>query len=160
MLIFSSDTRLTPAMMATHQRHEFTVPKGAKRVVAEMTYHPQVETDAARLREEAVPLLMKAFAECPLLPDAQEALDRYIAGLKTATNLITLSLDAPDGFAGASHRKENPIRVSVGEEDATPGYAPRTIAPGVWAVWLHMHSVCSPDVRVELRVSAETEGEA
>lgn len=160
MLIFSSQMVLTPAMMTTHHRHTFVVPAGAKRLVVDFSYSPKYETDTQRLYPEAVALLAKAYGERPLSgegADFIEAMARQVS--RRASNLITLSLDAPDGFAGASHRQEDPIRVNLDAREATPGYLPREIEPGTWAVWVHMHAVASPHVSCSLQVSVEMEDE-
>ena len=156
MLVFSSQMVLTSAMMTTHHRHEFVVPKGAKRLVVDFSYSPKYETNTQRLYPEARVLLKKAYGEYPLSEEGEAYVDAMAQRVsQQASNLITLSLDAPDGFAGASHRQEDPIRVALDEKEATPGYLPREIVPGTWAVWLHLHSVASPHVSCSLQVTVE-----
>lgn len=159
MLIFSAQMVLTPAMMTTHHRHTFVVPEGAKRLVIDFSYSPKYETNTQRLYPEAVALLTKAYGECPVSEEGVEFVHTMAQRVsQRASNLITLSLDAPDGFAGASHRQEDPIRVTLDAKEATLGYLPREIVPGTWAMWLHMHAVASPNVSCSLQVSVEMEG--
>lgn len=158
MLLFSTQLVLTTASMCTHHRYEFNVPKGAAAIILDLDYSPKYETDVALLRESAALLLQKAFGECPRSAQVQDAIEAHLNTLRRASNLITLSLDALDGFVGASHRQEDPIRVTIQANTATEGYMPHTIAPGTWTVWLHVHAVCSPQVVCNLSVHAEKEG--
>jgi hypothetical protein len=56
-------------------------------------------------------------------------------------NLLTLTIFDPSGWRGEGHRHNAPYVLSIGVEEATPGFLPGKIVPGEWSVVVNTHMI-------------------
>ena len=70
-------------------------------------------------------------------------------------NLVTLSVDAPDGYRGCAHRHD-PVQTHVlRAEDSSPGFDDGAILAGSWRVVINVHAVVTSPCTYHLKVTAE-----
>ncbi|MFC5451540.1 hypothetical protein [Paenibacillus aestuarii] len=127
------------------------VPEGLSVLYIKFRYAPKVLEDKART---------KALVE--------EAAVKYLEGERLAMyveqwekvfplqNLLTLSLDDPQGYRGAAHRhtpeQEHRIRIT----DASPGFWPGPIRAGMWRITVSVHAVVTEICTYELQVLGQS----
>ncbi len=71
-------------------------------------------------------------------------------------NLITLSLDSPDGYRGAAHRHTPCQEHILTETEASPGFLTGKISKGEWRAVINIHAVVTEYCDCKLKI--ETEG--
>lgn len=75
-------------------------------------------------------------------------------------NMLTLTLFDPAGFRGAGHRGGAKHQVSLSSTDATPGYRPGPLPPGLWMIEIDTHMILPDEpCQYKLEITAETNRE-
>lgn len=143
MLVYKLTTSFLPSMINKHFRFAFFVEKEGKTLKIKYTYSPKKLEDDDFARE----LIKDCYAGYGLAPSPAE-----IEAELPLYNLITLSLDSPDGLVGTAHRHVNIAEYSVSADGSSAGFAKTPIIKGEWAVVLSTHSVLSQKVDVEVEV--------
>ena len=140
----------------THIRVPFELQTGVSRLHIRFEYAPKILED----REAALDLLQESY-ELYILPEQREQAiaraDRHLP-LK---NLITLSLDDPNGYRGACHRHDPVQELFLSREAASPGLMSGELEAGAWIATLSLHCIVTPTCDYRLRIqAAEKEGSA
>lgn len=104
--------------------------------------------DLERQAEERYP---RIELELPPRCESFEVRLRY----DRARGVIDLGCEGPAGWRGWSGGARDGF--VLGREDATPGYCPGPLEPGVWAVVLGIHAVPAEGLEVEVEVLAPAE---
>jgi hypothetical protein len=73
-------------------------------------------------------------------------------------NLMTLSLFDPHGHRGTGHRGQPTQHITLSAGEATPGYFPGVLPPGVWNLMINCNLI-NPNVRVEYHIDITTSDE-
>lgn len=138
-------TDVTPEHSRTHVRYRFKLDKPAQALRIGFEYSPKLLEDEERARR----LLEDSF-ELYILPEqiklAKERIDRMLP----LSNLMTISVDDPDGYRGACHR-HNPNQVFVlSEHEASPGLMKGKIGAGEWTITVSIHSIVSENCSYHL----------
>lgn len=106
-----------------------------------MTYSPM------RLGD---PDLSKALIQAAMRADAPweplESWERF----SPLSNLVTLSLDDPEKYRGNAHRKDGDQVHVLSEAEASPGFLPGAILPGVWRASIHIHALVTRECVLRL----------
>ncbi|WP_217593959.1 hypothetical protein [Cohnella sp. GbtcB17] len=140
----------TPEDSRTHVRFAFQLDEPAFAVRIHFEYSPKRLDDDGRARE-----LLKHSFEKYVLPEqralAKERLDRYLP----LNNLITLSVDDPDGYRGACHRHDPVQGLTISEHDASPGLMKGKLAAGEWTITLSLHAIVTDSCAYRLQVWVE-----
>lgn len=126
----------TPEQSRTHVRYTFRLDEPAGAIRIRFAYSPKRLDDEKRARE----LLEQSFGlyvPPEQLALARESLDRYLPLM----NLITLSVDDPDGYRGACHRHSPNQLLWLAEHGASPGLMKGKLGAGEWTVTLSLHAV-------------------
>ncbi len=159
---------LTRADQFTHISHPFSVSPGCRALTVEFSYAPKALTDP-----EALARLLDACYDRYLEPAAKPEVGRYAEECaafadesgeekpeKAApptrpkvplVNLITLSVDDPDGYRGAAHRHDPVQRHVIGAE-STPGFLRGAVQAGPWRAVVSVHSVVTEETTYRLIV--------
>lgn len=146
------DTRvhLTPESEKMNVSLPFCVPENTERLRIAYSYAPK------ELSGEAG----ETLAESCLLRDAGEFRGEYPeAGcFLPLKNLVTLSLDDPQGYRGAAHRQTPQQVHEITGSFASPGFYAGAIPSGEWRLTLNVHALVTEFCDCEIRVECE-EGE-
>jgi hypothetical protein len=75
-----------------------------------------------------------------------------------AAGVVDLGCSGPGGFRGWSGGARS--RFVIGTDEATPGYRPGELEPGVWTVLLGLHRIPAPGLDVTVEIVAPATGPA
>ena len=149
-LIKQKVVHLTPDDEKGNYRIPFTVDEKYKKLFITYSYYPKILEDEEKSRE-----LIKEN----LIRDAGEDADKYTdySEFMPLKNLITPTLESPEGIVGAAHRHGNEQYHEIGKEFASVGFEKCEIIEGQWCLVLNIHAVVTDSVRCEIRIEAEEE---
>ncbi|MFS0726498.1 hypothetical protein [Paenibacillus sp. 1P07SE] len=147
---------LTPLGSKMHITYQFEIHQAVPIVLIEFKYAPKSFLD----KEASYPLIMDAierFTE----PERIEAYHAQWENYYPLQNLLTLSIDGPDGFRGSAHRHapEQQHAITGDSRTTSPGLIPGPITPGVWKITVSVHCVVSPQCHYALSVRGEAPDE-
>ena len=148
--LLHAELNFTPGDGGTTVTLPFMVPEGIKTITARMVYAPS-ELDDPEQSKALIETALQAFA--PM--EAPVAWEQFAP----LSNLITLSLDDPNGYRGNAHRKDARQTHVLSEAQASPGFLPGAIAPGSWRASIHIHALVTPECRVNLVIDANAKYE-
>lgn len=150
--VLETELRVLPENEKTNLVLPFTVPFDASKIQIFYTYAPKML--------DGTPALEKA--EACLCRDAGEYRGEYPAAAcyLPLNNLITLSLDAPDGYRGCAHRQAPQQTHILTQNSCSPGFLPGKIQKGEWKLWLHVHALVTAycDCRIKIEVEGAQNG--
>lgn len=140
--------RLTPDDEKTHRRIPFIINKDTQKIVITYSYFPKKLTDEEKSYE-----LIKEN----LLRDAGEDASEYknYSEFMPLKNLVTLSLDSPEGYRGAAHRQANEQQHIIGKDFASVGFIKGELPEGEWTLVLNAHAVVTDSVECKIKIEAE-----
>lgn len=149
--VLKTTLRVTPAQEKTNIVLPFVLEREAKQLKINYSYAPKLSDGEAAAKA----------AELCLRRDAGEYRSVYPAAetFLPLKNLITLSLDSPEGYRGAAHRQADSQVHSITEHTASPGFLPGKLPAGQWRLVLNVHALVTPfcDCRVEIEVQEADE---
>jgi hypothetical protein len=138
---------LEPGASRSHIRFPFDIEAGAGGLEARFSYEPKLLADERRERE-LIAQGLRLYAGS--LDPPGEATRRR----EPLSNLLTLSLDGPSGFRGCAHRHDPDQSITIGRDEATPGFVPGAVEPGRWTATVSVHCVVTDRCTFRLRVRA------
>lgn len=144
--ILTSNFTFTPKDMKTHVFIPFRIDQEYHALYVRCRYSPKTVEDmllAERLAREAI---RKYFS-----PSRQE--DADWRSFLSIQNLITLSIDYEQEYAGCTHRHDAEQHHMISSNYASPGFDKRRVLPGQWQAVLSLHAVYVP-VDYELVIEA------
>ena len=148
--LLETDAHLLRASEKTNVALTFTVPEAVSLLRITYFYAPKtLDGEAARPAIEAC-LRRDAGEFYPEYPDWTHYLP-----LK---NLVTLSLDAPDGFRGCAHRQADRQVHILSRAEASPGFLPGELAAGEWKLVLNVHALVTEFCDYHIKIEAEVDG--
>lgn len=144
--ILETTVRVTPAQEKTNIILPFVLEKEARQLKIIYSYAPKNSDGEAAAEAVEQCLQRDAGAYRAQYPAAEAFLP-----LK---NLITLSLDDPNGYRGAAHRQADSQVHIVTEPTASPGFLAGKLPAGDWRLVLNVHALVTPfcDCRVKIEV--------
>lgn len=138
MTVFEKEIRLTKENQKTNITLPFTLDSSAEKLVITYSYSPKILAD----REESIRLIEEW---------TNTDTEKYLP-LK---NLVTLSLDSPDGYRGAAHRHaENQTHI-ISESFSSNGFLKTKIKKGEWKISLNVHAVVTEYCDCKLKIEVE-----
>ncbi|HOB63912.1 MAG: hypothetical protein GX095_02870 [Clostridiales bacterium] len=146
MTIFRLKHEFTPRDTSGHFRFPFNIDKECRRLTIKYKYSPKTLEDS----EYSLRLIDECFRRYGI-----EASEERKAAELPLNNLITISLDSPEGLVGTAHRHLNDARYEISESYSSAGFFPAKITAGEWAVTLSAHAVLSQKVIAEVEVSVD-----
>ena len=146
--LLEKQIKLTPANEKTNIIVPFEVNGAFRKLFIGYSYSPKLLTD----RERAQILI-----EENLIRDADDDAQYYTDREKfmPLKNLITLSLDSPEGYRGAAHRQDDEQHHEIGPDSASPGFIRGSIGKGGWRLVLNVHAVVTDEVNCRIKIEAE-----
>ncbi|RED59356.1 hypothetical protein [Cohnella lupini] len=144
--------QVTPDDSRQHVVYRFQLDRLTAKIWIRFNYSPKVLEDNERAKSLIIAGidLYSAPEQKQLLKDAWE---RY----QPLTNLITVSVDDPEGNRGACHRHDPEQLLFLAERDSSPGLTKGKLVAGVWSVTLSLHSIVSEQCSYHLQVWASEE---
>lgn len=142
--------RVTPEDSKTHIRIPFQIDQDCSLLQVHFEYAPKVLED----RDRSLMLLTQSF-ETYLLPEQREPALNQVDSYFPLKNLITLSLDDPNGYRGACHRHDASLELQLSAEQASPGLMPGRLPAGDWQVTLSIHCIVTDTCEYRLQIGAE-----
>lgn len=147
-IILETSGQLFPPDTATNIAFPFVLAAPAQALRIEYSYEPKMLADDA-LAER---LLEAGMEHCV---EPQDRAQFPIRSFLPLVNLVTLSVDAPDGYRGCAHRHD-PVQTHVlRAEDSSPGFDDGAILAGSWQVVINVHAVVTSPCTYHLKVTAE-----
>lgn len=150
--VFEKEILVTEQQEKTNIAVPFSLPTAAKQVVVHFSYAPKkLEGEAAEQKAEACLARDVPQEERCNYPDA--------SSYTPLLNLITVSVDDPEGYRGCAHRQAPQQTHVLSAEKSAPGFLLRDCPAGNWCVTLHVHALVTGSCTCKLLVEYE-EGEA
>lgn len=151
--LLETDVRLLRASEKTNIVLAFLVPEHTSLLRISYSYAPKtLDGEAAR------PLI-----EACLRRDAGEFYSEYPdwTHYLPLKNLVTLSLDSPEGFRGCAHRQVDVQTHVLSAAEASPGFLPGALPAGEWRLVLNVHALVTEicDCRVKIEAEVDFRGE-
>ena len=144
--LLHAELNFTPGDSGTTVTLPFLMPEGFQTITARMTYAPSELHDP-----EQTMALIEAALQALAPMEAPGAWEKFAP----LSNLITLSLDDPNGYRGNAHRKDARQTHVLTASDASPGFLPGAIPPGPWRASIHIHALVTPECRTTLVIEGE-----
>jgi hypothetical protein len=142
----------TPDDTRQHIAYRFTLDQPAAKIWLRFNYTPKVLKD----NELAKPLII-AGIDLYAAPQQKQLLqggwERYLP----LNNLITVSVDDPEGYRGACHRHDPEQLLYLAERDSSPGLTKGKLIAGQWSVTLSFHAIVTEQCSYQLTAWASEE---
>lgn len=135
---------LTPSDSKTNIAFPFAVPESCQRLWFSYSYSPKELTDRETARE-IIERGLARYAPEPFRSGYGQWTD-YLP----LVNLVTLSLDSPEGYCGCAHRHDPRICFSIDRSTAGPGFCPPGQLAGTWRAVINCHAVVTEACQVRL----------
>lgn len=135
-VLLDASLRLDRAQEKTNIYLPFFLPCAAAALQISVSYTPKTAEDDAAL----------ALAQACLQRDAGEFAEQYppAASFLPLKNLITLSLDDPNGYRGAAHRQAPTQVFRFTPQESPNGFSAGEVPAGLWRLALHLHALVTP----------------
>lgn len=144
--------QVTPVSTRSHITYSFDLRKPAGELKIRFSYHPKRLEDLERSKEIILEGLEKyTISASPKLDEAKW--EAFVP----LTNLITLSVDDPNGHRGAGHRHDPEQLLYLSEYGASPGFVSGRLIEGMWSVTLSLHGIVTDLCSYELQIWKEEE---
>ena len=144
-VLLKKSIRVTPEDEKTNVFIPFSVPECCGKIEIDYSYSPKDLEDEKRSRGLIKENLIRdGWDEIAEKGDYKEFMP-----LK---NLITLSLDSPEGYVGAAHRQAAIQHHEISEDFASVGFDRVKITAGEWVLALNLHAVVTDECNCEIEV--------
>jgi len=144
MIVLSYNKVLTPEDAYTHIKLPFKVKGTFGSLIINFAYEPKTLAD----EQKAISLIEEGLAKCG---ESIDCAREYLP----VNNLITISLDSPQGYIGAAHRHINKQTHRISNEFADFGFIKTDILTGDWSITISTHYIASSRIAVSLEVVCE-----
>ena len=152
-ILLDQELLLRPQDTATTIWLPFQLEQAAEQLEIHFTYSPKTVED----RDLARHLLIEG-AEKYGVPEVADGKDDVLEEFLPITNLVTIGLRSPDGFAGCAHRPAPDQLHRITEDSASPGFLPCPLKAGEWRIAVQVHSVFTPECHCQIRVETKERG--
>lgn len=149
MTLLNRTLALMPEDSARHIALTANVPDGLRALRIEFSYEPKHMTDEA----EGLRVLTEGARR--YVPEDERAAYGDPRTWLPLSNLLSLSVDAPDGYRGCAHRHDPVQTFILGEQSASYGFEPGRVTPGTWRFVISTHAVVSSPCTARLEVTGE-----
>ena len=141
-ILLKKSITVTPENEKTNIFLPFTVEDSLKKLEIDYSYSPKELLD----EEKNICLVKKNLQR-----DGFEDTGDYSEFIPLK-NLITLSLDSPEGYVGAAHRQAATQYHEISEDFASVGFDRVKIIKGEWVLALNLHAVVTDECNCEIEV--------
>lgn len=141
-VLLKKSVTVTPKDEKTNIFLPFTVEDSLKRLEIDYSYSPKELED----EEKSIRLVKENLQR-----DGYEDTGDY-KEFMPLKNLITLSLNSPEGYVGAAHRQAAIQHHEISEDFASVGFDRVKITAGEWKLALNLHAVVTDEAYCEIEV--------
>jgi hypothetical protein len=127
--------KLAAVQTQTHITYSFTVSSSCRMLNVDFLYSPKILKDE-RLSMEIIRHSLQKYSE-----GSDQGSDVSMKKFLPLKNLITVSIDGPNGFRGACHRQDPEQHLFLAADSASPGLMPGPLAAGNWSITLSVHAL-------------------
>ncbi|QGQ94737.1 hypothetical protein EHS13_07500 [Paenibacillus psychroresistens] len=142
--------QVTPVNSRSHITYSFDLRQPIGKLNIRFSYHPKRLEDPERSKE----MILASIEKYSGLENSDLEQAKWESFLPL-TNLITLSVDDPQGHRGAGHRHDPEQLIRLSEHQASPGFVSGPIIEGIWKVTLSLHGIVSELCSYELQIWQE-----
>lgn len=139
--------KLTPLSSKTHITYQLYIPEGMNALHIEFEYGPKTLDD----RDASKQMIEEAISKY-VNPALQSVYLEHWKKFHPLQNLLTLSVDDPDGFRGSAHRHPNHQQHILSLHESSPGFFSGPIQNGVWKVTISVHCIVTQECEYQLRI--------
>ena len=139
---------LTPFDTKSNISWYFELEESADFLDITYSYSPKKLEDKEKTKEKIMQCLLK---------DAPDTYEEYLPETEKfapLVNLVTISLDGPDGYVGAAHRHPNIQSHRISSEISSVGFMKTKIKKGKWRLMLNIHAVVTDECAVAVEIKA------
>jgi hypothetical protein len=140
------EEKLAAVQTQTHITYSFDVSDSCRKLNIDFRYSPKILNDEV-LSMEIIRHSLRKYSEGSDQP-FEESMKKFLP-LK---NLITFSIDDPNGFRGACHRQDAEQHLFLAFDSASPGLMPGPLVKGNWSVTLSIHALVTEICTYKLMV--------
>ena len=152
-LIFAKEVLLQPEDAKTNVILPFKVEDSFERLEIHFSYAPK-KLDDEELSHKYIVEGMEKYAPGEYRTGYKEW-EHYLP----VVNLITLSLDSPNGYIGCAHR-HNPVQGhTLSEQFSSPGFISQIPVKGRWQAVINVHAVVTETCLCKLEVFGNNDAE-
>lgn len=143
--VLEKEVKVLPKDNKTNIILPFDVDSAAEKLIITYSYSPKILENGERAYH--------LIEEC-LSRDTGEYRKEYPewTAFLPLNNLITLSLDAPDGCRGAAHRHDPVQKHIISRDFASVGFLKGDISAGRWRIMLNVHAVVTEECVCKLKI--------
>lgn len=153
MILLDIKQTIGPEQSKKNIEHSFFLPAGAEQLEINFSYEPKELADRDKARTY-IQEGMEKYAPKPYA-EGYGSWETYLP----LVNLLTLSLDSPEGYVGCAHRHMPVQQHRLSEKSSDPGFLPCRISPGEWKAVVNVHAVVTDFCTYRLVVSAQEQKE-
>lgn len=143
---YTAEGTVTPSCSKSHITYVVNIDDKITKLNIDFSYEPKC-LDDMEISKHLIQGCLNTYCT-DVNRDNQEDWKAYLP-LK---NLLTLSIDGPDGFRGAAHRLANHQQISISKESATYGFIKGDMLPGRWVITISVHAVVTEHCTYKLHV--------
>lgn len=152
-LIYTKEMLLHPIDSKTNISLPFLVEDDYERLEIHFSYTPKELED----KEQARKYIDEGMAK--YAPGSYRAGYKNWEAYLPVYNLITLSLDSPDGYVGCAHR-HNPEQIHILSKTASsPGFAAQEPVHGNWQAIINVHALVTDECTCTLKIFGDSDTE-
>ncbi|QDP41761.1 CehA/McbA family metallohydrolase [Radiobacillus deserti] len=135
--LLETRAELTKASMQSHTTYMFYVPEDVEHIMIDFSFDPPHLQDESKALE-----IVRETLRYYELED-ETRIDEQALNYLPVKNLLTISIDDPDGFRGARHAHLPKQNVRIGETESSPGMLNRRNPSGLWSITISAHAIVS-----------------
>ena len=147
-VLLNVDLCVHPEDSNQNRYFSFRVNPLTEKLLVDFSYHPKYLSD-----DEAADKIIEDGIKKYVLPERQNEYSRNRDKFKPLVNLLTISIDSPNGYIGAAHRHESDQHHWISADSSAPGFCRCAIEPGDWKICLSTHAVVTTDCYVSIIVT-------
>lgn len=153
-LIFDEEKTLTPKDTKTNVELQFYVSCDLSKMEIQFEYSPKNLDD----EERAHRYIDEGFEKYAPEPfrNGYKPWREYLP----VKNLLTVSLDSPEGYLGCAHRQAEKQDHIITETEASYGFVPSKLSKGLWQITINVHALVTDECTFKLKVYGEVKENA
>lgn len=145
-------SKVTPACSKSHITYRFFLTSAGGRLGIKFAYRPKQLEDLEKAKA-LIDRSIELYYETETQEQAKARFESYLP----LNNLITVSVDGPNGHRGAAHRHDPEQFLYLSPNEASPGLVCGDIMKGMWEVTLSLHAVVTGYCEYSLQIWQEEE---
>lgn len=139
--LYKAKGDLNPTCSKSHIRYSFYIQESYDSIKVRFKYAPKNVED----KDLSKKLVLESLKKYGYLQEGENTSEKNLDDFLPLQNHITISIDDPEGFRGATHRHDFNLELVLNEKESTPGLETRANALGMWDITLDLHALISED---------------